>query len=524
MMIEKLKEHKIEILCLAVILLLASFFYFYNITQKGFFDHDEAWFSLTGNTYAAAPKILINHILHPQISVEDLIAQYIPGHILFGTSFRPFFIFVNALGISIFGYHDYSIFILNSIIGLVSLLVLYYLAKSITKNNIQALLAAFLLAISGYQIFFARSGLAQVLVGFLLILGAIFYVKTLNVPAGSGQENYKNLLWAGFFWGIMSVSHYSIIVILLLILVFEIAFTRFYLKQKISVAVKRLLCLFLPIALMLLGMQAISFLRNYALDEIGYPGKPMLYFEEFFYHFNSVSGTGFSFKSVDLIFYVKLLRDLNGWLYTLLFLISPIIFFYKRWYKNPSLFFVFFIAWGFFSSFSIIAFKGTRNLALIDVLISFISALVLYELFKFYQTRYYRILIIVFVVGLLVSQLRIDWQIINLKSGYKEVARYITENNIPTEDVYGENWPILAFYLNKKVQILDRNPRIAYYAFDWLVKSEKEKEFFYDLQRRGKVIATFDNPPANTSAVLGENVIVPKEDFNKIKIYKVVQY
>ncbi len=524
-MMEKLKRHKIEIFGLITILLLTSFFYFYNITQKGFFDHDEAFFSLTGNTYAAAPKILINHILHPQVSIEDLISEYLPGHILFGTSVRPLFIFVNALGISIFGYHDYSIFILNSVIGLLTLLVLYYLAKSITKSNIQALLATFFFAISGYQIFFARSGLGQVLIGLLLILGAIFYIKTLNATADSGQENRKNLLWAGFFWGLMSISHYSIIAILILIFIFEIAFNIFYLKQKISFAAKRLLYLFLPIVLVLLSMQAIFLLRNYVLAKIGYPGRPFLYFEEFFYYFNSVGGTGYSFKIADLAFYIKLLRDLNGWPYTLLFLASPIIFFYKKWYKNPSLFFVFFIAWGFFSGFSIIAFKGTRNLTIISVLISFIATLVLYELFKLFQSRYYKFLIAGLFIGLLAVQLQIDWQIINLESGYKEAARYIEENNIPTEDVYGENWPILAFYLNKKVQILDRNPRVVYYAFDWLVKSEKEKEFYYDLQRRGKVIASFDNPPANTSAVLGENeFIFPKEDFNKIKIYKVIQW
>ncbi len=524
MITDQLRKRKIEILVLGAIMLLASFFYFYHITQKGFFDHDEAWFSLTGSTYAAIPKILISHILHPEINIEDLTLKYLPGHILFGTSVRPFFIFISALGISVFGYHDYSIFILNSIIGLLTLLILYYLAKSITKSNIQALLAAFLFAISGYQIFFARSGLAQVLVGLLLILGAIFYIKTLNVPADSGQENRKNLLWAGFFWGLMSISHYTIIAILLLILIFEVAFNIFYLKQKISFILKRLLYLFLPIVLILLSAQVIFLLRNYALAKIGYPGRPFLYFEEFFYYFNQVGGAGYNFKIADLVFYIKLLRDLNGWPYALLFLASPIVFFYKKWYKNPSLFFVFFIAWGFFSGFSVVAFKGTRNLAIINALISLITALVLYELFKLFQSRYYKFLIAGLFIGLLTVQLQIDWQIINLKSAYKEVAQYIEGNNIPTEDVYGQNWPILAFYLNKKVQILDRNSRVVYYAFDWLVKSEKEEAFYYDLQRRGKVIASFDNPPANTSAVLGENVIFPKEDFNKIKIYKVIQW
>jgi len=525
MTIEKLKEHKIEILCLAIILLLASFFYFYKITQKGFFDHDEAWFSLTGNTYAAIPKILISHILHPQINVEAITLKYLPGHILWGTSVRPLFIFVEALGISVFGYHDYSIFILNSVIGLLTLLALYYLVRSITKDGIFSLLAVFLFAISGYQIFFARSGLAQVLTGLLLILGTLFYIKTLKIPTDSGQENRRNLLWAGFFWGLMTISHYTIIAILLLIFVFEIAFSIFYLRQKIFVAVKRLLYLFAPTIIFLLSAQVIFILRNYGLAKIGYPGRPMLYFEEFFYYFNSVGGAGYSFKIADLAFYVKLFRDLNGWPYVLLFLASPLMFIYKKWHKNLSLTFIFFIAWGFFSGFSIIAFKGTRNLAIINALVSFIAALVLYELFKLFKNKYYQRSVVIFFAVILVIQLRIDWRIINLKSGYQEATRYIMANNIPSEDVYGENWPILAFYLNKKVQILDKNPRVVYYAFDWLAKSEESKKFYYDLQRRGKIMVIFDNPPANTSAVLGENQFeVPKENFNKIIIYKTIQY
>lgn len=524
-MIEKLKEYKIEIFGLIAILLLAGFFCFYNITQKGFFEYDEAWFSLVGSTYAAIPKILINHILHPQINIEILTLKYLNGHIFFYTSARPFFILMNAFGILVFGHHDYSIFIINGIIGLCALLVLYCLARLITKNSIQALLAAFLFTISGYQIFFARSGLAQILVGFLLILGAVFYAKTLEIPADSNNENHKNLLWAGFFWGLMSLSHYNILLILFLILIFEIIFSIFYLRQKISFIVKRLLYLFLPIVLILLSAQAIYFLRNYILAKIGHPEGQFLYFGEFIDLLKSVNGMGFKYKIADLAFYIKLMRDLNGWPYALLFLASPLMFLYKKWYKNLSLTFIFFIAWGFFSGFSIVAFKGTRNLVVINALISLIAALVLYELFRLFKNKYYQCLVVSFFIGLLAIQLPIDWQIINLKSGYKETARYIMENNIPTEDVYGENWPILAFYLDKKVQILDRNPRVIYYAFDWLVKNEKEKELYYDLQHRGKVIASFDNPPANTSAVLGEYEFnVPKKEFNKINIYRVVQY
>ncbi len=38
-------------------------------------------------------------------------------------------------------------------------------------------------------------------------------------------------------------------------------------------------------------------------------------------------------------------------------------------------------------------------------------------------------------------------------------------------------------------------------------------------------MASFDNPPANTSAVLGENQFeVPEKLFDKIIIYKVIQY
>ncbi len=72
-MIEKIKTHKIEIFGLIVILLMAGFFYFYNITQKGLFGYDEALQLLTCISYAQIPRIGIFYLLG-QGTFQDLTA------------------------------------------------------------------------------------------------------------------------------------------------------------------------------------------------------------------------------------------------------------------------------------------------------------------------------------------------------------------------------------------------------------------------------------------------------------------
>jgi len=521
-MIEKLSKYKIEIFGLIAILLLASFFYFYHIAQKGIFTYDEGNNFLMANTYASAAKTVMNYILHGG-NLQDLALQYLPGAIFFTTTAKPLFIILGALGIITFGYHDFSIFIINGIIGLGAIIALYYLARLITKNSFQALMAAFFLAISGYQVFYARAAFSSVVTGLLLVLGSFFYVKTLSQDNNfSVQIERRNLLLAGGFWGLMFLSHYNAILILFFVLFFEIVFTLFFNKQRHCVLIRRLAYILIPFVGILLGAQILFIARNYLLAKTNYPRQIPSYFEEISEQYKIVLPTQISGKwwqgtKPDSFFYLKLLNDLNGSPYIFLFLISPLVFFYKKWYRNPPLIFIFFITAGIFLSSSLFVAKVTRQLIALNGFISLVAALSFWEILQLVKKRGYKILGYLLLLLLLIFQFQKDWQIINLRSTYHEAADFLNSLNVTTENIYSQAWPILSFYLNKKVQIITQNPKTIYFVSDW-----QAADCPY---RRGKLIASFDNPIGIFPAVLGEaGFDIQEPEPGKINIYKFQQY
>src|SRR3989344_6519475 len=93
-----IKTHKLEIFGLAAILFIASFFYFYHITQKGFFFYDEAYYMLIANTYAKTPRLILDYATGVD-SLQNLTTKYLSGAIFFQTSIKPAYILLDTLGI-----------------------------------------------------------------------------------------------------------------------------------------------------------------------------------------------------------------------------------------------------------------------------------------------------------------------------------------------------------------------------------------------------------------------------------------
>lgn len=525
-MIEKIKTHKIEIFGLIAILLMAGFFYFYNVTQKGLFGYDEAFQLLTGNSYAQIPKIGIHYLLG-QGTLQDLTAKYLPGNIFFQMSTRPPFAFLNALSIMIFGYHDYSIFIMDGILGLGAIVVLYFIAKKITKDYKWALFAAFLFGISGYQIYAARGAFSSLLAGFFALCGSFFYIRNIDGKSYEESLNSKSdLMLAGFFWGLMFSSHYSTLFFLMSVGIFEIL--MFYLSTPGSrkIFFRRLAFLIISFLSIIFFIEAILLLRAYFLTKAGYPHHVNSYFYDLWKFFKGdMIGDMYNVKPQDLWFYGRMIDALNGLPYLILFLISPVVFFWRKYRQNLSLIFVFFVAIGTFLFTSLNGFVATRAMVQINGFISLAVALVFWEIFHLLKTNYKGFAYFLFII-LLIFQMRINWEILNLKSGYKEAAEFLSKENIPAEDIYTESWPIFSFYLNKKTQIFNSNSRTIYYVAEYHENSSVDS-YDFNVASQGKLLATFDNPMAKFLATRGELWSLkpltkwPAAEPDKIKIYKV---
>ncbi|MBI2635358.1 MAG: glycosyltransferase family 39 protein [Parcubacteria group bacterium] len=526
-MIEKIKAHKIEIFGLIAILLMAGFFYFYNITQKGLFGYDEAFQMLTGNSYAQIPKIGVNYLLGNG-TLEDLTAKYLPGNVFFQMSSRPTFAFLNALGITIFGYHDYSIFIMDGILGLLSIVVLYFIAKKITKSYKFALFAVFLFGISGYQIYAARGAFSTILAGFFALCGSFFYIRNIYGKSYEESLNLKSdLMLAGFFWGLMFASHYSSLFFLMSVGLFEIF--MFYLSAPVSwkVFFKRLAFLAISFLSVIFFIEILLQLISYLLTKAGYPHHRVAsYFYELWRFFKGdLISDMYNVNPQDFWFYGRMINILNGLPYLILFLISPIVFFWRKYRQNLSLIFVFFAAMGMFLFASLNGFAVPRAMVQINGFVSLAAALVFWEIFHLMKKNYRGFGYFLFII-LLVVQMRINWEIVNLKSGYKEAAEFLSKEGIPSEDIYTETWPIFSFYLNKKTQIYNRSHRTIYYVAEYH-ENKSVDTYDFNIISQGKLLATFDNPIGKFSPVRAE-VWVPRlptkwpaAEPDKIKIYKV---
>lgn len=518
-MIGKLKEHKKETFGLIAILLLAGFFYFYNISQKGLFEWDEGFHLMVSSSYVSAFKVFVSHLLNPDISLNDLAKQTFSGPVYFTANSRPVLIFLDFLAFLFFGKNDYVAFAANGIVSLISILVLYFLAKFVTNNKFIAFLGAFLFAVSGHQIFFARTAVTQISAGLLVLIMSFFYIKTLVDKENLfGRIAKKNLIWCGVFAGLALLAHPSVLAILALAGIFEAFFMLFWRKQSLFIFLKRSLFCSIPFAAVITITEVLFRVRNLLFVKLGYPINLSTFLGDFFAYLQTNTTTG---QPRQPMFYIEVIKHFNGWLFLVLFLIAIIFFFYKKWYRNPILTFLFFIPSAALLAYGLNDEAAARILSVFSGFIAFIIALFLYEIFK--APKCYKLIGWGLLFLFLIVQLPKDWQIINLKTGYKEAAMFIDRTGVPPQDIYSESWPILAFYLNKKVQIIDKNAKIIYYISDWhsdnkFILNEIPKE-------QWELLASFDNQIERFPGIDYENIkFYDKPDFDKIKIYKIKIY
>ncbi|OGD40487.1 hypothetical protein A2833_00770 [Candidatus Azambacteria bacterium RIFCSPHIGHO2_01_FULL_44_55] len=510
-----IKTHKLEIFGLAAILLIASFFYFYQITQKGFFYYDEAFYMLNANTYAKMPRLILDYATGTD-SLQNLTTKYLPGVIFFQTTIKPAYILLNTLGISIFGHHDFSAFIVNGLVSLGALIVLYFIAQRVTASPAKSFLVALFFTVSGYQIFYARSGRPTPLAGLFMLLGALFYIKSLNSDGRIIDSKMRWVLLAsGFFWSLMFMSHYNTFLILFSVGIFEIFL--FIKNKSTKILFWRVIYLLVPFIGALVFIQTLTLLRDYLLVKAGYPRGVESYFSELRSLVTELIGIQAKEKR-NYWFYISMIKTLNGWPYLILFLISPLIFFYKKWYLNLPLAFIFFITFSVIALASMGGLTLTRNIASVAGFMSLVVALVFFEILHFFKGGYRTIGFLIFSI-ILFSQIQINWEVINLKSGFKKAAQFLAAQDLPTEDIYAQAWPIFAFYLDRKVQIIDRNPETIHYVADW----GAENPLYSKAVAQGNLLASFDNPMVNFLAVRSEVTLRAPSmlESDKIKIYKV---
>jgi 4-amino-4-deoxy-L-arabinose transferase-like glycosyltransferase len=109
---------------------------------------------------------------------RDEWGQKLPLHFRsYGEYKLPVQIYASIPAIAVFGLNDFGVRITPVIYGTLSVLVLYFLAKELTKNKWMGLLSAFLLAISPWHIQLTRASFETSFSALWILLGIWFFLK-----------------------------------------------------------------------------------------------------------------------------------------------------------------------------------------------------------------------------------------------------------------------------------------------------------------------------------------------------------
>ena len=205
---------------LIVVLIIAAFFRFHNITQlpPGLYP-DEA---MNGNNALEAISTGNFKLFYPENGGRE-----------------GLFINIQALSVYIFGNEPWALRSVSAIFGILTVLGVYLLALEIFQNNKKiALLSSFLIATSFWHINFSRIGFRAIMAPFFLIFAFYFLLKSVRflkekyfaVNGASEWKIFSIASLAGLFYGFGFHSYIAYRVTPLL-LIAGFAYRLFYFKE-----------------------------------------------------------------------------------------------------------------------------------------------------------------------------------------------------------------------------------------------------------------------------------------------------
>lgn len=193
---------------LAAILALAGTLRFASLSQRGLIYWDEGKFALEGIRLQAALRLLAGG------HVDNLAGKAV------GTA-KPMHALLIALAYGLFGIHDYASLYVDAVGGVVSVALTYLIARRLFGVT-ASLLAAGLLAVSEYEIIYARSALSESdATAFFLAGAAIWIYCAPALGAGRPRDRFLGPALAGLLFGIAFTTNYRLIVYITVVIVFD---------------------------------------------------------------------------------------------------------------------------------------------------------------------------------------------------------------------------------------------------------------------------------------------------------------
>ncbi|MFA5858926.1 MAG: glycosyltransferase family 39 protein [Elusimicrobiota bacterium] len=440
-----------KVIPLLIIVVLALVPRLVNFGTHGLFYWDEAYYALEAKTVPTVLHYVFNG--NKQKSVAGLKSELIDKGCIFPTGVaKPGFITLLSIASTVFGSRDYSGHLMSTLFSLLTLILVYVLSMRIYNNLYIASTACLLMAVSGYDILYARNGLPLSACLFFFTLSILLLVSAYN-----RQWEIKHVFLSGITAGMAVTCHYTALVssIFVMALIFVYSLIKEWKNTKFNSAVKNmgiyiLGLLIIPVSYQIVYMLIKAFLGN-KLEGI----VAMTYFEYFARQFGwTVQGLNIreAVTNYDVLFYIKAILLNNGWVFLYALVTSVGYFLIKNFKKfnfieallliNTA---VIFVVWTMK--------PGVTVARLLSIIFPFTYIMLAKTGCDFYTGLKLPVLkAVVILIGVLVviQNVVIAGVLINLKSGYPDVASFIKSTG-ETEVASLCAWPYMQFYLGKKV-------------------------------------------------------------------------
>ncbi|MGH2409784.1 MAG: ArnT family glycosyltransferase, partial [Chloroflexota bacterium] len=293
-----------------MILLLASFLRFQGLRERGLLFWDEGKFSLEGM------RLLGLFQSHPVFNSTHLIGKAI------GTAKPTHALFI-AAAYALLGVHDYSPLMMSAAASVLQVLVLVLLIRRLFGTPV-ALIAGTFLAISAYDVVYARSALSESDANLLFLLGVLVWWRA----SAWKPRSAAGYACASLLMGIAFTTNYRILVYIATLVAIDLIWSW---RQRgaraamlsIPIWVAGLVCV--PALWQLGGLIAQAHGIILFRGEITY--RPTGYLNEVVYQLRGGRQSGFQFNPAR---YVQWYVVRQGWPLSLLLLGGLVIAGIKR--------------------------------------------------------------------------------------------------------------------------------------------------------------------------------------------------
>ena len=163
--------------------LVALIFRIWNLQSPKGFVFDEVYYAQNGNS-------LLHHGV--EMDPKSNAAQFIVH--------PPVGKWMIAVGIKLFGYHEFGWRISAALVGTASIIMIFYISKRLFNNYLLAISAEILMSADGLHLVMSRTALLDIFLMFFTLLAFLFILRGQHFAAGISLGLAAATKWSGIYY------------------------------------------------------------------------------------------------------------------------------------------------------------------------------------------------------------------------------------------------------------------------------------------------------------------------------------